>query len=104
MLSVINDLAFSFEKCLCAANMMLPALAKMNAINHPVDGVIADIWVDLLNEGMKFSGAKPTLPEKKQDRITEDRLGCFSPCALFEKLDFERVDAFLQNSPCSDSH
>jgi len=51
---------------------MFPLLAEVNSVDYSVHRVVAKIWMDLLDERVKFNRTERLSPEKKQDRFTED--------------------------------
>lgn len=48
---------------------MLPLLPEVNAVDHSVDRVVANIWVQLPDEWMHLGRAEWSLCEQEQDRI-----------------------------------
>jgi hypothetical protein len=46
----------------------------MDPVDHPVNGIVADVRVQLLNEWMQLNGAERPIRKEEEDRIRKDRL------------------------------
>jgi len=51
---------------------MLPPLPEVNPVDHPVNGVIAQVRVNILDKWVELPCCKGTLAQEKLDRAGKD--------------------------------
>src|SRR6266704_5109711 len=99
-LPVKFDLVGALERLLGGANVVLPFFPEIDPINHPVDLIVADIRMHLLNEGMHFDSFQGAFRKKKFNRIAEYCVGRCAPRSKLQDL-LLRVQSFLSKETTS---
>ena len=72
------DLAVAFQRLLSIAHVVLPFLTEVYAIDYPVDGIVAKVGLQQLNQRMKFLGSEWPLRKQKPDGVRKDSVRRFS--------------------------
>src|SRR6266566_5160630 len=82
-LPVKFDLVGALERLLGGTNVVLPFLSEVEPVNYPVDVIVADIRMHLLNKRVHFDSSQGAFRKKEFNRIAEY---CVGRCAPRSKL------------------
>jgi len=67
--TVEPNFSVPFQVLLRVANVVLPLFAEVHAINDTIHGIVAQVRVEQLNEGMELLRSQRAFCEQKPDRI-----------------------------------
>jgi hypothetical protein len=71
-----------FERLLSIPNVVLPALAEVDACDHAVNRIVAEIRMDGMDQRMQFSRRqRATLLQQIENSVAEYPMRCPALCA-----------------------